>query len=86
MGLQHLRDGNHPDVMINDFRILLNNTHDAIHHESILSGTWEFITQKSHYKTYISDEQLHTIELCIYHGINVQVEGLEGGHISQMCQ
>jgi hypothetical protein len=26
------------------------------------------------------------MELCIYHGINVQVEGLEGELISQMCQ
>jgi len=26
------------------------------------------------------------MELCIYHGIKVQVEGLEGEHISQMCQ
>jgi len=26
------------------------------------------------------------MELCIYHGINVQVEGLEGERISQMCR
>jgi hypothetical protein len=34
---------------------------------------------------YISDEQLHTMELCIYYGINIQVEGLDGERISQMC-
>jgi len=34
----------------------------------------------------ISDEQLHTMELCIYHGIMVQVECLEGEHISQIAQ
>jgi len=41
---------------------------------------------KSRKKTYISDEQLHAMELCIYHGIKVQVEGLEGERISQMCR
>jgi hypothetical protein len=35
---------------------------------------------------YISDEQLHTMELCIYHGIKIQVEGLDGERISQMCR
>jgi hypothetical protein len=37
-------------------------------------------------KTYISDEQLHPMELCIHRGIKVQVEGLDGEHISQMCR
>jgi len=32
----------------------------------------------------ISDEQLHAMELCIYHGIKVHAEGLDGEHISQM--
>ena len=41
---------------------------------------------KSCNKTYIWDEQLHTMELCIDHGIKVQVEGLEGERISQMCR
>jgi len=27
---------------------------------------------------YISAEQLHSMELCIYHGLEVQVEGLYG--------
>jgi hypothetical protein len=35
---------------------------------------------------YILDEQLHAMELCIYHGIKVHVEGLDGEHISQRCQ
>jgi len=37
-------------------------------------------------KTYISDEQLHVMELCMYHGIMVQVEGLEREPISQICR
>jgi len=36
--------------------------------------------------TYISDEQLHTMLLFINHGIKVQVEGLEGDRISQICR
>jgi len=34
----------------------------------------------------MSDEQLHAIEVSIYHDIMVQVEGLEGELISQMCR
>jgi hypothetical protein len=71
--------------MIEDCRALLDNTQDAMHHVAIFSGTWELIQHTSCNKTYISDEQLHAMELCIYHGIKVQVEGLEGEHISQMC-
>jgi hypothetical protein len=33
---------------------------------------------------YISDEQLHPMEPCIYHVINVQVEGFDGERISQI--
>jgi hypothetical protein len=84
MGPQNRRDGNHPDAMIKDFEALLNNTQDATHHAAIYSGTREFIKHKSLNKTYISDEQLHAMELCIYHGIKVQVEGFEGERISQM--
>jgi len=36
--------------------------------------------------TYISDEQLHAMELCIAHGIKVPVESFEGERVSQMCQ
>jgi len=86
MGPQNCHDGKHPDAMIKHFRALLDNTEDATHRAAIYSGKWEFIKHKSRNKIYISDKQLHTMELCIYHGINVQVEGLEGERISQMCR
>jgi hypothetical protein len=86
MGPQNRRDGKHPDAMIKDFRALLDNTPDAMHRAAMYSGTREIIKHKSHNKTYISDEQLHAMELCIYHGIKVQVEGLDGKRISQMCR
>jgi hypothetical protein len=86
MGPQIRRDGKHPDARIKDFRALLNNTQDAMHRAAIYSGKWEFIKHKSRNKTYISDEQPHAMELCIYHRINVQVEGLEVERISQMCR
>jgi len=86
MGPQNRRDGKHRDAMIKDFRALLDNTQDATHRVAIYSGTREFINHKSDYKTYISDDQLHTMELCIYHGIQVQVERLDGQRISQMCR
>jgi hypothetical protein len=72
--------------MIKDFRALLDNTQDATPRAAIYSGTREFMKHQSHTKTYISDEQLHTMELGIYHGIKVQVEGFEGERISQMCR
>jgi len=86
MGPQNCRDGKHPDAMIKYFRALLDNTQDATHRAAMFSSTWELIKHKSHNKTYISDEQLHAMELCIYHGIKVQVEGLEGERISEMCR
>jgi len=70
--------------MIKDFRALLDNTQDAMHRVAIYSSTWEFIKHKSRNKMYILHDQLHAMELCIYHGIKVQVEGLDGEHISQM--
>jgi len=75
MGPQNRRDGKHPDSMIKDFRALLHNTRDATHRMAIYSSTREFIKHMSRNKTYISDGQLHAMELCIYHGIKVQVEG-----------
>jgi len=72
--------------MIKDFRALINNMQDAMHRAAMYSGTCEFIKHKSCNKTYISDEQLHAMDLCIYHAIKVQVEGLEGERISQMCR
>jgi hypothetical protein len=86
MGSENRRDGKHPDSMMKDFRALLDNTQDATHRAAIYSGTREFIKHKSRNKTYISDEKLHAMELCIYHGIKVQVESLEGERISQMCR
>jgi len=86
MGPHNCRDGMHPDAMITDFRALLNNTQDATHHAAIYSATRGLIKHKSRNKMYISDEQLHAMELCIDQGIKVQVEGLEGEHISQMCR
>jgi len=86
MGPQNRRDGMHPDAMIKDFRALLDNTQDATHRVAIYSGTREVIKHKSRNKTYISDEQLHAMELCIHHGIQIQVEGLDGERISQMCR
>jgi len=72
--------------MIKDFRALLDNTQDTTHPVAIYSGTQEFIKHKSRNKMYILDDQLHTMELCIYHGIKVQVEGWDGERISQMCR
>jgi hypothetical protein len=85
MGRQIRQDGKHPDAMIEDFRAFLDNTQDATHRLAIYRGTRECIKQKSRNKPYISDEQLHAMEHCIYHGIEVQVEGLDGERISQMC-
>ena len=83
---QNRHDGKHPDALIKDIRALLDNTQDAMHRAAIYSGTWEFIKHKSRNKTYISDEQLHAMELCIYHCSKVQVEGLEGERIFQRCR
>jgi hypothetical protein len=86
LGPHNRRDGKHPDAMIKDISAVLDNTEDAAHREAIYSGTCEFIKHKSQNKTHISDEQLHAMELWIYHGIKVQVDGLEGECISQMCR
>jgi hypothetical protein len=86
MGPQNRHNGEHPDTMIKDFIALLNNTQDIMHYMAIYSGMRGFIKQKSHNKMYISNEQLDAIELCTQHGINVQVKGLDGECISQMCR
>jgi len=86
IGPQNRRDGKHADAMIRDFRALLNNMWDAIHRMTIYNAMQELIKHKSRKKTYISDDQLHRMELCIYHGIKVQVEGLEGECKSQICR
>jgi len=75
MGPQNRRDGKDPDAMIKDFRAFLDSTEDAMHCVSIYSGTLVFIKHKDPNKTYISDEQLHAMELSICYRISVQVEG-----------
>jgi len=82
----NLRDGKNPDGMINDFRALLENTQDATQCVTIDNGTREFLKHKRRKKTSICDEQLHAMELCIYHGIKVKVEGSDGERISQICR
>jgi hypothetical protein len=69
---QNCHDGKHPNAMIKDFSALLDNTQDAMHCVAIYSGTQEFIKHRSLNKMYILDEQLHAMELCIYHGIKIQ--------------
>jgi hypothetical protein len=81
---QNRRDRKHPHAMIKDFRALLDNTQDATHSVAIYSGTPEFINHNCRNKTYISDDQLHAMELRIYRGIKVHVEGLDGERGSQM--
>jgi hypothetical protein len=85
-GTQHSWDGKHSDAMMEGFRQSLNNTQHVMHLVAISSGTQEFLKHQSHNTMYIFDEQLQTMELCIYHGNKDQVEGLDGEHISRMCQ
>ena len=73
---QNRQNGKHPDTMMKDFRALLDNTQDATHHMKMYNGTLEFLNHMSLNKMYILYELLHAMELCIYHGIKVQVEGL----------
>ena len=86
MGPHNCRDGMSPDAMMKDFRALVDNTQGTTHRVAIYSGTFKDIKPKSRNKTYISDEQLHAIELSIYHAIQVQIQGLDGEHIAQMCR
>jgi len=68
--------------MIKDFRALLDNTQDATHPMANTAACGRLSSLRCN-KTYISDEQLHAMVLCIYHGIKVQVEGLGDECISQ---
>jgi len=86
MGPQNRRDGKHPEATMKDFGALLDNRQNTTHCVTIYNGMQEFLKHKSRNKTYISDEQLHAMELCIYHGIKVQVEGIDGERISQICR
>jgi len=85
MGPQNSHDERHSNKMSKDFRALLDNTQDATHCVTIYKGMWVFIKDMSHNKTFISYEQLHAMELYIYHGIKVQIEDLEGESRSQIC-
>jgi hypothetical protein len=60
--------------MLKDFKALLNNIPHTTHRVAIYSGKREFITPNNGNTTYISDEQLHALELSIHHVIKVQVE------------
>jgi hypothetical protein len=86
MGPQIRHDVKHSDAIINDSKALLDNMQDTMHCVVIYSSMQEFIRHKCHCNTYISDVQLHAMELPIYHGIKVQVEGLDGGLISEICR
>ena len=79
-------DRKHPAVMITDFRALLENTRHATHSEAMESVIWQFMKQKRCTKTYILNEQLHAVELCIYHSLTVHVKDLAGERLSQMCR
>jgi hypothetical protein len=72
--------------MIKDFRALFDNRPDAMHCVTIYNGTQEFIMLQSYKNSYISEEHLHAMELCICLGLKVQVEGLENQQNSQICQ
>jgi hypothetical protein len=86
MGPHYLRDGQHPHATIIHCRALLDDTQDRTHRMAIYSGRRVLIKHKSGKKTSISDEQLHGMELCIYNGIKVQIEGLDSESISQRCR
>jgi hypothetical protein len=82
---QNNPDGHQPDAMIKVFTALHHNTKDATHLTAIYISVLLFIRHESSNMMYISDEQLHTMELCIYHAIKVQVDVLNGERRSEMC-
>jgi len=84
VGPQNRHGGRYPDAMIKECRALLDNTQDVRHRLTIFNGMGEVIQHQCRDMMYTSDEQLHAMELCIYHGIDVQVEGLQGEHISEL--
>jgi len=75
MGPQNRRDRTHPDSIIKDSRAWLDNMQNATHHIAIYNSIRPIMKPTSCNKTYISEEQLHAMELCVYPGIEVQVEG-----------
>jgi len=74
------------NAMIKYRRTLVDNMQDATHRGATLCATGKFIMHKSCNMTYILDEQLQATELCIYHVMKIQFEGLDGERISQMCR
>jgi hypothetical protein len=82
MGPQNRSEVMHPDTMIEDFRALLDNRQDATHHVVLYSCMREFNKNKSRNKMDISDEPLHTMQLCIYHCIKVPVQGTHNSDVS----
>jgi hypothetical protein len=72
--------------MIKDFRALLGNTQDAMHCMAICRAMLECIQHHSYFKCYLSADQLHAMDLIVHHGIDLQVVGLDGEPISEMCQ
>jgi hypothetical protein len=62
-GPQIYLDEMHSDAMIKDFKASLFNTQDAMHYMKIRNSMWECMKHRSCNKTYISNEQPHTIEL-----------------------
>jgi len=86
MGPQNHHDGQHADDGINDFTVLLDNRQDAMHRVTIYNGMQACPKHKSRNRTDISDEQLQSKECCIFHSIEIHVEGLEGERISKVQQ
>jgi len=51
---------------------------NATHRIALDPGRPEFLKHLSLTKTYLWDEQLQALELCIQHGMKVQIDSLEG--------
>jgi hypothetical protein len=86
MGPQTFQDWKHPNAVMKVFGGLLVDLHDLMYYGALYKGTWEFIKHKSHNMMYILDEQRHPKELCINHGIKIQVDDWEGKGIPLMSR
>jgi hypothetical protein len=64
--------------MVKHCRALLDNKQDVTQCVAFKNTMWEHLKHTSCKKMYISDAQLHAMELSIFDGIKVQLEGLEG--------
>ena len=78
MGPPNSHDVNHPDALIKDFRAVLQDMQDSMHHVAQSRGWRDFFQIQCRNKTHILDEQLHVMELSIEHGMMVHVEGYAG--------